>query len=133
MTRKLTAEEAVALLERVIERRGAQTKYRNPSGFGVYRYRHGNEPGCVVGWALYLGGWTLADLAAIEETTPVTVDHPGNTLDERTARMWTDRVEPAARRVLMAAQGGQDDARSWGECVELARLRLAYEVAEAVA
>lgn len=109
----ITEPDALALLERAVEERGADFTYNVafPEHHGICQYfdHDTDEPCCIVGLCLAYLGFGAGDLYDDEGETADVV------LDDRFG------FTVCATEVMREAQRVQDNGGNWGEALEVAR------------
>ncbi len=109
----LTYEKALELLMRAVEEKGEDYCYEEPSEFDSCIYfEHDASPSCIVGHVLHYLGFEPSEhwMAAynVDQHVPCILGTFG---------YLTGGLTAAACLLLVAAQGYQDQAYPWGECV----------------
>jgi hypothetical protein len=132
-------EQAIALLERAVQEKGADYTYTaiRVASYGekcLYATPDKAAPSCIVGHALaYVGVPVeklfeldhLGDIGAIYElnTTPIHEDY-----DEDTPTALVEiagvHLTNEAEELFTEAQGNQDSGKTWGESLQRAKDRL---------
>lgn len=114
----LTFDEAVSLIQRAIDEKGADYVYGKDerSMRGKCQYFNGDKPSCIVGYVLFYKGVTRDDLSfwANENRSAKSLcaDVPPMYRDEETQMIKTDEQ---TAEFLNWVQDYQDNGVSWGE------------------
>lgn len=109
---ELTLDQALELLDRAVELKGADYVYPRPAldspgaGNGCF-YLHADGPGCIVGHVLHWAGLTNEELSSIEGAKAGGVGRrvPRLHMDERVGDL------------LAHVQSEQDTGETWGAAV----------------
>ena len=136
MTKVIDRDEAIALLERAVNEKGADYVY--PDKINCL-YADGNRPGCIVGHALSYVGVSVDQLARLDhaETYLFPVEDgdedevyapSGNGIDDITdpetpvlKEVTGIKLTEDAVKVWKHAQVTQDSLKSWGEALDNAK------------
>lgn len=112
----ITAAQALAALEAVVQRDGPETVYVQVGDGSASqkrcRYEFNGAPSCLVGRALFELGFTIEDLQTLDQH-----DYPARKLSSA----FSDRITDGAAFVLDHAQHLQDLGNTWGAALEAAR------------
>ena len=117
-TRIETKEEAISWLEKAVAERGGDfVSQSRPVGgpaeeirgpYCVYVWE--NKPDCMIGVALHLAGWRIAELEARNDLDILDL-----------TKFFQDRLSEEAARIFNVAQYSQDTGRAWGQALEDAK------------
>ena len=113
--RVIDRDEAISLLEKQVEKKGADHKSRC-----VY-FNGAGEPVCIIGHVLVDLGFTQEELWACNGTTFYSI--VTGAIEEYMPNPLEGRLEftDGAAEVLTKAQNIQDEGRTWGEALEAVR------------
>src|SRR5262245_23138402 len=110
----LDLDKARRLAKQVIDRDGTDFIYRSDAE-GCHYERYG-KPSCLVGQILYLDGWTIAELRALDRLSDVDDSYGINAGD--LSKRFPEQVDGDAAEWLQFVQLNQDGGVSWGESIE---------------
>lgn len=118
MPEVIGTEQVLALLDRVVQAKGADYVYPGISGDMCYNFETQGAPSCIVGHVLAELGVTKDQAAEVRVDGSAGVN---DTVEALVKAGWKYTFSIGAVAVLYKAQNVQDQRQSWGEALAAAR------------